>query len=393
MAAHALDRESVLDVLQLLVRTPSVNPTLAPDEGRTEERIARIAADWLTQRGVKAWVDQVVPGRYNCIAEVGAGQPALVLCGHLDTVATAGMTIPPFEPRVDGNRVYGRGAFDMKGGVAAIMSALVALNDEPIQGKVMAALVCDEEYASLGAADFVKRYSAHACILTEPSFQGPRELVLAHKGFVWARITTHGLAAHGSRWDLGVSAIGRMGRIVAALEQFDRYVLRQRQHPLVGPASLHCATVVGGTGWSTYSADCTLQVERRTVPGETPAQVLDELERVVREAGEDADVALVFERPSMVCAPDSPLAHSARRALERVTGVAPTDAGVGYWMDAAIFDQAGIPTVNFGSVGAGAHEAVEWVDLDTVVQVARALTYACQDYLTSHSVLAAPVAS
>ncbi|MGH7471655.1 MAG: M20/M25/M40 family metallo-hydrolase [Longimicrobiales bacterium] len=393
MATHALDRESVLDVLQLLVRTPSVNPTLAPDEGRTEERIARIAADWFNQRSVKAWVDQIVPGRHNCVAEVGAGEPVIVLCGHIDTVATVGMTIPPFEPIVEDNKVYGRGSYDMKGGVAAIMSAMAALAEQPLHGKVLAALVCDEEYASLGAADFVKRYSADGCILTEPSHNGPRELVLAHKGFVWARITTHGRAVHGSRWDLGVSAIGRMGRIVAALEQFDRDVLRMRQHPLVGPASLHCATIVGGSGWSTYSSDCAMQVERRTIPGETPEQVLHELQSVVREAGEDADVTLVFERPPMVCAPDSPLAHSARRALERVTGAAPADAGVGYWMDAAIFDQAGIPTVNFGSLGAGAHEAVEWVDLDTVVQVAQALMYACQDFLAARSMLATPVAS
>ncbi|MGH7461354.1 MAG: M20/M25/M40 family metallo-hydrolase, partial [Longimicrobiales bacterium] len=224
--AQEITHESVLAVLQLLVRTPSVNPTLAPGEGGTEERIARLAADWFNERGVHAWVDQVVPGRCNCVAELGTGSPTLVLCGHIDTVATAEMTIPPFDPRVDGSRVYGRGAYDMKGGVAAIMSALAALAEEQLPGKIMAALVCDEEYASLGAADFVKRYPADGCILTEPSSNGPRELVLAHKGFAWAQITTHGFATHGSRWDLGVSAVGRMGRIVTALEQFDREVLR-----------------------------------------------------------------------------------------------------------------------------------------------------------------------
>jgi acetylornithine deacetylase len=383
MAAHPLDRESVLDVLQLLVRTPSVNPTLAPAEGHTEERIARLAADWFEQRGIHSWVDQVAPGRCNCVAEVGSGSPTLVLCGHIDTVATAGMTIPPFEPRLEGNRVYGRGAYDMKGGVAAIMSALAALAEQPPAGKVMAALVCDEEYGSLGAADFVKRYRADACILTEPSAQGPRELVLAHKGFVWAEIKTTGRAAHGSRWDLGISAVGRMGRIVAALEQFDRLVLRRRVHPLVGPASLHCATIAGGTGWSTYAAECTMQVERRTIPGESPAQVMAELERVVQEAGEEAEVRMTVEQPPMTCAPDARLALSARRALERATGTPPLDAGVGYWMDAAIFDRAGVSTVNFGSTGAGAHEAVEWVDLDSVVLVARALAFACGDFLSA----------
>jgi acetylornithine deacetylase len=389
MPSNPLARESVLEVLQLLIRTPSVNPTLAPDEGGTEENIARVAAEWLNDRNVHAWVDYVAPGRYNCVAEVGSGQPTLVLCGHIDTVATADMTIPPFEPRVDGARVYGRGSFDMKGGVAAIMAALAALVDTNMQGRVMAALVCDEEYASLGAADFVKRYPADACILTEAPQDGPNELVLAHKGFVWAQLTTHGVAAHGSRWDLGVSAIGRMGRIVAALEQFDREVLRYRTHPLVGPASLHCATIAGGSGWSTYAGDCTLQLERRTIPGEVPTEVMSELERIVREAGEDAELKLVFERPPMVCSPDILIAQSARRALEEVTGRAPADAGVAYWMDAAIFDQAGIPTINFGPRGAGAHEPVEWVDLDSVVQVAQALALTCKHFLTQQAVVEA----
>jgi acetylornithine deacetylase len=246
----------------------------------------------------------------------------------------------------------------------------------------MAALVCDEEVASIGASDFVQRYAADACILTEPAQNGPRSLVLAHKGFVWAEIVTHGFATHGSRWDLGISAVARMGRIIAALDAFDRDVLRKRVHPLVGPASMHCATVSGGTGWSTYASECTLEIERRTIPGESPEQVIDELEQIVRQAGEAAEVRLVLDRAPMTCSPDSPLAQCARRALQQVTGAAPADQGVGYWMDAAIFDQAGVPTVNFGSDGAGAHEAVEWVDLPTVVLVARALVQVARDLPT-----------
>src|SRR5580700_4553693 len=119
----------------------------------------------------------------------------------------------------------------MKGSAAATMAAAAVLAAGNFAGRVMLALVADEEYASLGAQDFVKRYPADACVLTEPS-EGCR--VLAHKGFVWAEVVTHGRAAHGSRWDLGVSAIGKMGRIIAALEQFDRSELRSRTHPLLG---------------------------------------------------------------------------------------------------------------------------------------------------------------
>jgi acetylornithine deacetylase len=376
-------REAVINALQLLVKTPSVNPTLAPAEGHDERAIAHVCKEWLEHRGIRAWIDEVEPGRCNCVAEVGSGQPVLVLCGHIDTVQTTGMTIPPFEPRVDGNRLFGRGSYDMKGGVAAIMCALEALHQENVQGKIMAALVCDEEFASIGAADFVKRYRADACILTEPSLGSPNELVLAHKGFVWVEVITTGFATHGSRWDLGASAIGKMGRIITALEQFDVEVLRQRVHALVGPASMHCAMVTGGSGWSTYAEECKLKVERRTIPGETADQVLDEIGRVVREAGEDAEVNLVFARSPMTCPSDAAIARSARAALERATGHSPKDAGVAYWMDAAIFDGAGIPTVNFGSNGAGAHEAVEWVDVDTVVITANALVYAARNYVES----------
>ena len=382
MTANAVTRESVIDALSLLVRTPSVNPDLAPEEGHDESAVANAAVQWLQQRGVKAWTEEVQPRRLNAVAEVGSGERVLVFCGHIDTVQTAGMTIAPFEPRIEDGKLYGRGSFDMKGGVAAIMCALEALARQNLKGRVLAALVADEEVASIGAADFVRRYRADGCVLTEPSLNGPRELVLAHKGFVWAEIKTLGFATHGSRWDLGVSAIGKMGRIISALEQFDRAVLRQRVAPLVGPASLHCATITGGTGWSTYAAECTLRVERRTIPGESPEQVMKELHEVIEQAGEEADVELVLARSPMVCAPDDRLAQCARRALEETTGAVPLDAGVAYWMDAAIFHDAGIPTVNFGSTGAGAHEAVEWVDLETVHQTAEALVRTAQRFFT-----------
>jgi acetylornithine deacetylase len=312
------------------------------------------------------------------VAEAGdAKGPTVVFCAHLDTVGTAGMTIPPFEPRVEDGRVYGRGSYDMKGSAAALMSAAAALAMAGDAGRVLVALVADEEYASLGAQDFVKRHKADACIVTEPS-EG--RLILGHKGFVWAEIITSGRAAHGSRWDLGVSAIGKMGRIIAALEQFDQQELRRRGHPLVGPASQHCALIQGGTGLSTYSPECRLQVERRTLPGESAEQVIEELRTVVRLAGEQAEVRNLLDRPPLLCDAQAPIARSVRDAAAAVTGRAPEEAGVAYWMDAALFAAAGIPTVNYGPAGAGAHEAVEWVDLDSVVSCARVLAEAARRF-------------
>lgn len=341
--------------------------------------MASAARDWLAARGIRSWTDEVARGRPNCVAETGDGQGrTLVFCAHLDTVGTCGMTIAPFEPNIENGRVYGRGSYDMKGSAAAIMAATAALAEEHLHGRVLASLVADEEYASLGAQDFVKRYPADACVVTEPS-EG--RLVLAHKGFVWAEIVTHGRAAHGSRWDLGVSAIGKMGRIIAALEEFDQIELRRRVHPLVGPASQHCALIQGGTGLSTYSERCVLQIERRTLPGETPEQVMQELAAVIERAGEQAEVRCTLHRPPLTCDRQAQIASDLRQAVAAVAGYTPEEIGVGYWMDAALFAKAGIPTVNYGPSGAGAHEAVEWVDRDSVVTCAEVLVETARRFL------------
>ena len=372
-------QSNALDALQLLVRTPSVNPCLAPQEGCNESAVAWAARDWLAAHGVKSWTDEVAPGRPNCVAEAGDGKGrTLVFCAHLDTVGTLGMTIPPFEPNLVDGRVYGRGSYDMKGSAAAVMAAMAGLEDMHLHGRVLASLVADEEYGSLGAQDFVKRYPADGCVVTEPS-EG--RLVLAHKGFVWAEIVARGRAAHGSRWDLGVSAIGKMGRIIAALEEFDQQELRGRLHPLVGPASQHCALIQGGAGLSTYSEKCTLQVERRTLPGETPEQVMEDLARVIERAGERADIRCTLHRPPLTCDRNARVASDLRQAVVAVTGTLPEEIGVGYWMDAALFAEAGVPTVNYGPAGAGAHEAVEWVDLASVATCAEVLVETARRFL------------
>ena len=371
MPADPLSLESIVGLASDLIRIPSVNPAIAPDEAHGERAVASFACEWLAARGIRSWLEEAAPGRPNAVAEVVGGPgPTLVLCAHLDTVGTAGMTIPPFDPLVRDGRLHGRGSYDMKGAAAACMSAAASLAASGLDGRLLLALVADEEHASIGATDFVARHRADACILTEASAGA---LVLAHKGFVWAELVTRGRAAHGSRWDLGVSAIGRMGRIIAALERFDRETLRARTHALVGPASMHCALVEGGSGLSTYAPECRLQIERRTLPGESPGQVLEELQEVVRGAGEEADVVPMLDRPPLTCPADSAIARCVRDAATAITGATPEERGVAYWMDAALFAGAGIPTVDFGPDGAGAHEDVEWVDVASLVTCARVL--------------------
>ncbi|HET9950182.1 MAG TPA: M20/M25/M40 family metallo-hydrolase [Candidatus Eisenbacteria bacterium] len=383
----------VVPLLESLVRIPSVNPSLAPEDATGEGAIAAFIRDWLVERGVPAVLEEAAPGRPNVVGTVGravtaggAGAGAvktLVLCAHTDTVGTAGMTIPPFEPRREGDRLYGRGAFDMKGGLAAVMTAGARLQQEwssapgGAPGTVLLVLVADEEYTSLGADHFVAHHKADACILTESS-EG--DLIVAHKGFVWLTVRTRGHAAHGSRWDLGRSAIGAMARVVDALERFDRETLRARVHPLVGPASMHCAMIQGGVGISTYAPECALRVERRTLPGETPEQVAQEIRALAASVGETADVAIDFSRPSLLCDPKAPIAHAMRGAIEKVAGAAPKERGVWYWMDAAIFAAAGIDAVDYGPIGSGAHEAVEWVDVTSVEKCAEVLVESARRY-------------
>ncbi|MGD2215334.1 MAG: ArgE/DapE family deacylase [Gemmatimonadales bacterium] len=371
MQPDILSDAALLALLQELISIPSVNPTLAPDESNGEAELAGFAREWLATRGVDARLEEVAPGRPNVVARVGDGDgPDLVLCAHIDTVSAAGMSVAPFEPRVENRRVYGRGSYDMKGGAAAAMAATAALRDAAIAGRVTLALVVDEEYSSIGADHFVAHHEADACIVTEPT---EAQLILTHKGFVWSELVTHGQAAHGSRWDLGVSAIGKMGRIITELERFEEETLRPSTHPDLGPASLHCALIEGGVGISTYAPECRMKVERRTLPGETLEQVERELQSAVDAAGETAEIDCFFQRSPLVCDRDQPIARSLREAHKAITGARPEETGVAYWTDAAIFDAAGIPALLYGPAGDGAHADTEWVDLDSVVTCARVL--------------------
>jgi acetylornithine deacetylase len=378
-AGGRLTRTSAVDTLALLVGTPSVNPALSADATAGEARVATVIIDWCARHGIDAWLEEVAPGRPNVIARVGTGAaPVLVLCGHTDTVSAAGMRVPPFEPRVADGRLYGRGSYDMKGGVAAVLCALAELAADPPAGTVLGALVVDEEFASAGAFDFAARHRADACILTEPSEE---RLVVAHKGFVWLEVETRGVAAHGSRWELGRSAVADMGRVIVALSAHDRDVLRRRTHPLTGPASVHCSMISGGEGWSTYAAHCTLRVERRTIPGESADDVVAEIRQLIHDSGiADARVEVVLQRAPLEVDAAARVTRCVRAAAEHVLGHEPETCGVAYWMDAAVFAAAGMPTVNYGPAGAGAHAAEEWVDIASVERTADVLVRAARAF-------------
>jgi acetylornithine deacetylase len=357
-------------LLSDLVAIDSVNPALVPG-GAGEAEIARFVADWAEAAGLAVDIVEPSPGRPSVVATArghGGGR-SLMLNAHLDTVGVAGMAAP-HEPRVQDGRLYGRGSYDMKGGLAACMLAAAGAARAGLAGDVLLTAVSDEEHSSIGVQAVVNRYNADACVVTEPTSLG---ICVAHKGFAWWRITAHGRAAHGSRPDLGSDAIARMGPVLTGLAELDRS-LEERTHPLVGRASVHASLIDGGQELSSYPERCVLQVERRTLPGETHEVVTEELRGLLDGGAPDileGDVTLVRE-PFEVGGDEAIVAVVRERATE-VVGREPETVGHTAWMDAAFTQTAGIATVVFGPHGAGAHEVEEWVDLASVEACARTL--------------------
>ncbi len=372
-----VDPRLVTDLLEAIVRLPSVNPSLVPG-APGEGEVARYLAEACRRLGMRVTVDEPAPGRPNVVAVLpgAAGGRSLMLNGHTDTVGDAGMEAP-FAPARRGDRLYGRGAYDMKGSLAAMVGAVAGLLDAGLRprGDVILAFVADEEYLSLGTASIAGRVRADAAIVTEPTSLG---IGVAHKGFAWATIRTHGRAAHGSDHRAGIDAILHMGRVLGALERFDREVLSCRTHPLLGRASLHASTIEGGEGWSTYPPSCVLALERRTLPHETDEAVRQDLEGILRVLARDdpqfrASLAVTGARPGLEVDRDSEIVRALHRAHAEVVGTAPAYVGMAYWCDAALLAAAGVPAVVFGPSGEGMHARVEYVDLPSVVTCARVL--------------------
>ena len=257
------------ELLARLVEIDSTNPALVPG-GAGETEIAAFVAGWLRERGLDATVDEVAPGRANAIATArgSGGGRSLLLCAHMDTVGVEGMAAP-FEPRIEAGRMQGRGSFDMKGGLAAVMAAAVTAAEAGLRGDVIVAAVCDEEHESIGAEKVAAELTADAAVVTEPT---GLEVCVAHKGFVWLDVETAGVAAHGSRPDLGVDAIAAMGEVLVGLTGLGARLAGSRPHPLLGTGSVHASLIEGGQELSSYPERCLLRIERRTVPGETPGR-------------------------------------------------------------------------------------------------------------------------
>jgi len=368
--------DDTLDLLCQLVATNSVNPGLVPG-GAGEECVAQIIRDEMRSFGMPVTMTVTSPHRPNVVGvlEGKASGRTLMFCGHTDTVGVAGMEAP-FNPVVREGRLYGRGAQDMKGGVAAMIGAArqLASTGGLKAGKLVIAAVADEEHASLGARELVKEWHADGAVIPEPT---DLQIGLGHRGFSWIEVMTKGIAAHGSRPRDGRDAIFRMGRVLKKLEKLDRELQARPPHPVEGTASLHASLIGGGRELSSYPDHCVLQFERRSTTDEAEGIVIQQINNILAELKEEdtefqGSAKLILEQSPFEISSDHGLVVALRQAISR-TGRMPQQGAVSFWTDAAILARAGIPTVVFGPGGAGLHSTEEFVYVDDVL--------ACRDVL------------
>jgi acetylornithine deacetylase len=353
-----------------LVRIDSRNPTLTRD-GPGELAAARALGATLESWGFRVAMPEAAPGRPNVVARGGraASGRSLMLNGHLDVVGVEGMTHEPFASQERNGRLYGRGASDMKGGVAAMCAAAARATAKGLDGEVIIAAVVDEEHTSIGTRDLMRRgVRADAAVVAEPTGLA---IMPAHKGFAWIEVDVHGRAAHGSRYEIGIDAILEAGAVLGELERIERDELPARLHPLLGRASLHVSTIEGGSGWSTYPDRCVIRIERRTLPGERAEGPLEEVQAAIARArgrgrSLEANARLVLVQAPSDVAPNAPIVRALETALTKC-GESVRIAGMTAWTDAALLNEAGIPAICFGPGDiALAHAAEEWIDIEEI---------------------------
>ena len=348
-----------------LIALPSVNNALLPaNHPRAGESLV---VDFLTATAAAAGLDvalqEVFPGRSNLLARLSPRGPLrqrVLLAPHLDTVDVADES--QLTPRVKNGRLYGRGSCDTKGSVAAMLAALCGLargKKRPATTEIIFAGLVDEECGQGGSrALAASGLQADLAIVGEPT---RLQAVTAHKGNLWLKLETHGKAAHGARPELGKNAVHEMARIVDLLETGYAAQLRRRRHPLLGHATVNVGVIAGGVQANIVPAQCSIIIDRRTIPGETDAGVRREISTLLRQNGLRATLADTKSAPCV------PMETSTRLPLVRqfMTVLGQTRAvGVDYFCDASVLSQGGIPSVVFGPGDiAQAHTADEWIAL------------------------------
>jgi acetylornithine deacetylase/succinyl-diaminopimelate desuccinylase len=394
----AIDRSGWEVLLRDLVCTPS-----HPGVPRQEEAAVAVLGSWLRDRGVLVVTQEVAPGRPNLTASLRGTGPGrrLVLCGHTDTVPlNAGEPGVGFSAEVRDGRLHGRGSVDMKGALAAMAGALAGLAAAGAlpAGEVVLAAVADEEMQSLGAEALVAGgFRADGAIVGEPT---SNRLALGHKGLEWLTLTFRGRAAHGGTPEAGINAIVAAARFVALVEDRLKPRLARRPHPVLGPPTINAGTIAGGDQPSTVAATCTLAVDRRSVPGETFATIVGELNDLLREVerampglatGIDrtAGGMATLEHLATVIPADHALAAAVESARVAVTGRAERPTSFPAWTDASLLSNfARVPCVVLGPGDlALAHSPQESVPLAEVAEAARIYAQAAVGFCPGETAL------
>lgn len=370
----SVDANEQLELLRKLIAINSVNPDLVPG-APGEKEIAEFIADYLEKSHLEVKFQKTSksdrPNVIGILRGSGGGR-TLMLNGHMDTVGVAGMT-DPFKARLEDERLYGRGSFDMKGGLSSMLLAarMIEQNGPEFRGDLITTSVVDEEYASIGTEEVAKEYRADGAIVLEAS---DLKLGVAHKGFAWIDVETFGKVAHGSMPDLGIDAILSMGEFLTRVGTLERNLRRSRQHPLLGPGSIHASLIQGGRELSTYPDRCLLQLERRTIPGETKETVTREMQEIIDDLhaseGEKfmAESKITLFRDPWEADQNSQVVQSLKKSIQTLSGHESGVTADPGWMDSAILHSVGIPCVIFGPGGFDAHGLGEYVSFNEVVE-------------------------
>ncbi len=388
------------ETLRQLVATASVNPMGRAVSGPPfgEARLTDALESFLSSLGLQTARQLVEPGRENLLGlldgevPVERGGPLLLLDAHQDTVPVDGMTIDPFKPELRDGRVYGRGACDTKGGMAAMLAAVARLAQDRPAGmpSILLALTVNEEYGFTGAVKLTELFGASAggivprrpdaALVAEPT---GLDVVVAHKGMVRWQCHTRGLAAHSAHPEAGENAIYRMARVLTVLEEYARDVVaRAGSHPLCGPATLSVGTIGGGVSVNTVPDRCTIEIDRRLPPGEDGGHARQAaIEYVESRLGADFPVdhdPSYLSGPALSDGANGPLADRLTAVVHDVAGSC-RRVGVPYGTHAAVYAAAGVPSVVFGpGFIEQAHTRDEWVPVDQVCAAAEVVYRFCQ---------------
>lgn len=385
-----IDPDFAVETVRGLVRIDSRNPALeagAPGELDLARHVEDLIRGW-SGWDVELHEIELAARRANLVAvrRGTGGGPSLMINVHLDTVGVDGMEAP-FSGALRNGRVYGRGAQDTKGGMAAVLAAARALSeaDARLAGDLVLAFVADEEHESRGTAALLERTRTDAAIVIEPT---DLDVCVAHRGFAVYELRTVGRTAHGGRSDLGIDANLRMGDVLAGLAALNRRWAARPPHPRLGVPALHVPLLHGGRHLYVYADECTAQVECRTVPGQAESEVRSELQAVLDETAgriDDFEASLrpILWRGPHEIDPDRPIVGAVLAAAREVRGAPARLIGHAWWEDSGLLGEAGIDAVVVGPRGEGLHTEEEWVDAASIVELAEMLRRSAVAYCGS----------